>query len=90
MFDPLAQVIGLLRPQAVFSKEIGAAGRWAVQYVGFGQPAFAAMLEGRCRLAVEGEDPVVLEEGDGLAMDDATTLRLRALDAAEVLVFDLA
>ena len=84
MFDPLAQVIGLLRPQAVFSKEIGAAGRWAVQYVGFGQPAFAAMLEGGCRLAVEGEDPVVLEEGDFVLLPETPTFTMTGLEPAPV------
>lgn len=64
MIDPLTQVIQLLRPRAVFSKGISAAGAWAVQYAEFGHPGFCAMLEGRCRLAVEGEAPVILEEGD--------------------------
>lgn len=62
--DPLAQVIALLRPQAVFSKGITAAGLWAVEYTEFGRPAFAAMTEGRCRLAVQGEAPVIVEAGD--------------------------
>ena len=55
MNDPLSQVIQLLRPRAVFSKGISGAGRWAVRYAEFGQPAFCAMIEGRCRLAVDGE-----------------------------------
>ncbi|MDR6759440.1 AraC-like DNA-binding protein [Mycoplana sp. BE70] len=64
MADPLSQVIELLRPRAVFSKGISGAGRWAVRYAEFGQPGFAAVTEGRCRLAVDGEEQVVLEEGD--------------------------
>lgn len=64
MSDPLSQVIQLLRPRAVFSKEISGAGRWAVRYSEFGQPGFCAVTEGRCRLSVEGEATVVLEEGD--------------------------
>ncbi|MEZ5715766.1 MAG: AraC family transcriptional regulator [Paracoccaceae bacterium] len=62
--DPLTEVIQLLRPRAVFSKEITAAGRWAVRYAEFGRPGFCAMIEGRCRLSVEGEAPVMLEAGD--------------------------
>lgn len=62
--DPLSQVIELLRPQAVYSKGITAAGAWAVEYTEFGRPAFAAMAQGRCRLTVEGEDPVIVEAGD--------------------------
>ncbi|MDZ4392583.1 cupin domain-containing protein, partial [Cypionkella sp.] len=64
MSDPLSQMIQLLRPRAVFSKEISGAGAWAVRYAAFGQPGFCAVTEGRCRLAVEGEAPVILEEGD--------------------------
>ncbi|SEO19256.1 Cupin [Gemmobacter aquatilis] len=64
MSDPLAQVIELLRPQAVFSKGITGAGRWAVEYTEFGRPAFAAMIEGSCRLTVAGQEPVVVEVGD--------------------------
>lgn len=64
MADPLSQVIELLRPRTVFSKGISGAGRWGVRYSEFGQPGFCAVLEGRCRLAVDGEDPVSLEEGD--------------------------
>ena len=55
MADPLSQVIQLLRPAAVVSKGITGAGRWAVRYSAFGQPGFAAVTEGRCRLVVEGD-----------------------------------
>jgi AraC-like DNA-binding protein len=64
MIDPLSQIIQLLRPRAVFSKGISAAGRWAVRYGAFGHPGFCAVTEGRCRLAVDAEEPVVLEKGD--------------------------
>ena len=64
MVDPLSQVIELLRPGAVFSKGISGAGRWAVRYPPFGDPGFCTVLEGRCRLAVDGEEPVTLEAGD--------------------------
>ncbi|MBB4121530.1 AraC family transcriptional regulator [Martelella radicis] len=64
MADPLVQIIRLLRPRAVFSKGISGAGAWAVRYSAFGQPGFCAVTEGRCRLAVDGEEPVTLEEGD--------------------------
>jgi len=64
MTDPLTEVIALLSPRAVFSKGISGAGRWGVRYSAFGQPSFAAVLEGSCRLAVEGERPLTLEAGD--------------------------
>ena len=64
MSDPLADVIALLRPRAVFSKGISGAGRWAVRYSAFGQPSFCAVLEGSCRLTVDGHAPVTLAAGD--------------------------
>src|SRR5215510_8522472 len=64
MNDPLSEVITLLQPHAVFSKRISGAGRWSVRYSAFGQPSFCAVLEGRCRLAVDGAPPLTLEAGD--------------------------
>lgn len=64
MNDPLSEVIALLRPRTVFSKRISGAGRWGVRYSDFGQPSFCAVLEGRCRLAVDGERALTLEAGD--------------------------
>jgi AraC-like DNA-binding protein len=62
--DPLSEVIALLQPRAVFSKGISGAGRWGVRYSDFGQPSFCAVLEGRCRLAVDGQPALTLEAGD--------------------------
>ncbi|AKC85798.1 AraC family transcriptional regulator [Pseudoxanthomonas suwonensis] len=64
MSDPLTDVVHLLRPRAVFSKGIGGAGAWAVRYSEFGEPSFCAVLEGRCRLAVDGHDAITLEADD--------------------------
>lgn len=88
MPDPLSQVIALLRPQAVFSKGITGAGRWAVQYAGFGHPAFAAMLEGSCRLAVEGEAPVLLRQGDFVLLPATPAFLMSGLDPAPVVRID--
>jgi AraC-like DNA-binding protein len=68
MVDPLAEVIALLRPRAVYSKVISGAGAWAVRYSAFGQPSFCAMLEGECVLAVDGQQPLTLAAGDFLLM----------------------
>lgn len=68
MVDPLAEVITLLRPRAVYSKVISGAGAWAVRYSDFGQPSFCTMLEGECVLAVDGQEPVTLVAGDFVLM----------------------
>jgi len=64
MIDPLSEVITLLRPRAVFSRPISGKGRWAVRYSEFGQPSFCTVLEGGCRLAVDGQPPLTLDAGD--------------------------
>lgn len=64
MGDPLSEVIELLQPRTVLSKGISGAGRWGVRYEDFGQPSFCAVLEGSCRLAVDGQPPLTLEQGD--------------------------
>jgi AraC-like DNA-binding protein len=64
MNDPLTDVITLLQPRAVFSKGISAAGAWGVRYADFGQPSFCVVLEGACRLAVDGQAALTLEAGD--------------------------
>ncbi len=64
MVDPLSQAIALLRPRTVFSKIISGAGRWGVRYTDFGQPSFCTVLEGSCRLAVDGHAAITLEAGD--------------------------
>ncbi|MBW9063490.1 AraC family transcriptional regulator [Rhizobium herbae] len=64
MVDPLSEVIGLLRPHAVFTKGISGAGRWGVRYSDFGHPSFAIVIEGSCRLAVDRQKELVLNAGD--------------------------
>lgn len=82
MPDPLSQLIQLLRPRAVFSKGISGAGRWAVRYEEFGGPGFCAVTEGRCRLAVDGEPPVVLEEGDFVLLPATPAFTMSGFDPA--------
>lgn len=64
MNDPLSEVIALLQPRSVLSKGISGAGSWAVRYTEFGQPSFCAVLQGHCRLAVDGQEPISMEAGD--------------------------
>jgi AraC-like DNA-binding protein len=68
MVDPLAEVIALLRPRTAYSKVISGAGRWGVRYSEFGHPSFCTVLEGSCRVAVDGQAPLTLEAGDFLLL----------------------
>ncbi len=84
MTDPLSEVIRLLRPRAVYSKTISGAGRWAVRYAEFGRPGFCAVTEGRCRLAVDGEEPVILQEGDFVLLPATPAFTMSGLEPGPV------
>lgn len=86
--DPLAEVIALLRPQAVFSKVISGAGHWGVRYPAFGQPSFCAMLEGRCLLALDGHPPLVLEAGDFILLPATPGFSMTSLEPGPVKKMD--
>ncbi|HST41083.1 MAG TPA: AraC family transcriptional regulator [Conexibacter sp.] len=64
MSDPLSEVITLLRPRTVFAKRISGAGRWGVRYSAYGDPSFCTVLEGGCRLAVDGHPEITLAAND--------------------------
>lgn len=83
MFDPLSEVIALLRPQTVFAKGISGAGQWAVRYSEFGQPSFCAALEGSCRLLVDGCDPTTLEAGDFVLLPATPGFTMSGFEAAK-------
>lgn len=82
MSDPLEDVIRLLQPRAVFSKEISGAGRWGVRYSEFGHPSFCVVLEGECLLAVDGEPPLTLVAGDFVLLPQTPGFTLSSLEAA--------
>lgn len=78
--DPLAEVIGLLRPRAVFSKVISGAGPWGVRYTQFGQPSFCVLLQGSCRLAVDGQGELTLAEGDFILLPATPGFTMTSLE----------
>jgi AraC-like DNA-binding protein len=88
MSDPLSSVITLLRPSAVFSKEISGAGRWGVRYSEFGHPSFCVVLEGRCRLAVDGHAPITLESGDFVLLSATPGFTLSGFEPFEPTFID--
>lgn len=62
--DPLASIINLLRPRAVFGKIISGAGAWSIRYARQEDPGFCVVLEGACLLAAEEIGVLELREGD--------------------------
>jgi AraC-like DNA-binding protein len=88
MNDPLSQVIALLQPRSVFSKGITGAGAWGVRYSAYGEPGFCAVLEGSCRLAVDGHPPLKLEAGDFVLLPATPAFTLSSFENVAPLVVD--
>jgi len=63
MIDPLAQAVTLLAPRASYSKTVHGAGTWRVRRTHGGDPGYFVILEGTCRLSIDGEERI-LEAGD--------------------------
>lgn len=64
MSDPLSQLVGLLSPRAAFANLISGKGRWAVRHADYGRPSFCVVLDGGCRLAIDGHSPFLIDAGD--------------------------
>src|SRR5580704_16041037 len=64
MVDPLAEVVALLQPGAPFSKLVSARGPWRVRRSEAGQVFYCVVLDGTCRLAAAGHEPMPLQKGD--------------------------
>ncbi|MGV2292348.1 AraC family transcriptional regulator [Trinickia sp. YCB016] len=62
--DPLAEVVTLLQPSARFSKLVHCASPWRVSRSDAGQPFYCVVLEGGCRIAIDGHEPIELLSGD--------------------------
>jgi AraC-like DNA-binding protein len=88
MSDPLAEVITLLQPRAVFSRRISGAGRWGVAYSAFGHPSFCAVLEGRCLLAVDGQQALTLEAGNFILLPATPGFTMSGFEAVTPVRFD--
>lgn len=81
MTDPLAEVVTLLQPGTPFSKLVLGAGSWRVRRADDVQPFYCALLEGRCRLVVDGHAPIELQTGDFVLVPSALGRTMESLDA---------
>ena len=80
MVDPLAEVVTLLQPAARFSKVVSAAGPWSVRRSEAGQPFYCVILGGSSRLAVDGHEPITLQEGDFVLIPSAYGFTMSSLE----------
>ncbi|MEZ4438579.1 MAG: cupin domain-containing protein [Polyangiaceae bacterium] len=62
--DPLADVLALLRPQAVLAAEVRAHGRWSLEFAPDTAVKFGVVLAGECLVALRGRAPKTLRAGD--------------------------
>src|SRR5262245_27026102 len=88
MTDPLTEVIALLQPRAVSSRHISGAGRWGVRYSAFGEPSFCAVLDGSCRLTVDGHRPLTLESGDFVLLPATPGFAISGFEPVTLTQFD--
>lgn len=88
MSDPLAEVVQLLRPRAVFANLISGKGEWAVHYAEYGQPSFCIMLKGACLLAVDAHAPVTLSAGDFVLLPSTPPFTISSFGPAPAVQID--
>jgi len=88
MSDPLAEVVRLLQPRAVFANLISGKGDWAVRYAEYGQPSFCIMLEGTCLLAVDAHKPVTLSAGDFVLLPSTPPFTISSFGPAPAVHID--
>ena len=79
MIDPLAEVVTLLQPAASLSKRVSGAGAWRIRRTDVGQPFYCAILEGSCRLEVDGQEPVTLAPDDFVLIPEAHGFTMSSL-----------
>ena len=80
MIDPLAEVVSLLQPGARFSKVVVGAGQWHIHRSDAGQPFYGVVLEGACRVEVDGQAALTLQSGDFLLVPASWGVAMSSLE----------
>jgi AraC-like DNA-binding protein len=80
MIDPLAEVVMLLQPGARFSKLVLGASPWRVSRTDAGQPFYCVILEGGCRVELDGHEPIELLSGDFALIPAAYGVAMSSLE----------
>ncbi len=81
MVDPLAEVVTLLQPRARYFKRVSGASPWRISRSDAGQPFYCAVLEGGCRIAIDGHQPIELLSGDFTLVPATYDITLSSLEA---------
>ncbi len=67
---------------------MSAAGRWGAAYSAYGHPSFGVVLEGSCRLAVDGQQPLELQAYDFVLMPTTPGFTISSFDTVRPVRFD--
>lgn len=62
--DPVADAIGLLQPRTTIGPSVRASGEWAARFDAFPHVKAGLVARGSVWLTLDGQEPVLLEEGD--------------------------
>lgn len=81
MIDPLAEIVLLLRPSALFSKTVVGAGPWRIIPPDTQEPFYGVILEGGCRLTVDGQEAIHVEAGDFVLLPATHHLQVTSREA---------
>lgn len=81
--DPFSDVIALIRPTAVFSKSITGRGNWGVHYGAYEAPGFSVIIKGHCWLETEGNESILLNQGDFILLPTSPAFSLRSHPEAQ-------
>lgn len=80
MVDPLAEVVTLLQPRARFSKLVLGASPWRISRSDAGQPFYCVVLEGGCRISLDGVESIELLAGDFALVPSTYGIALSSLE----------
>jgi AraC-like DNA-binding protein len=81
MIDPLAEIVTLLQPSARHSKLVLGAGSWHISRSDAGEPFYCVVLEGACRVVIDGQAPIELRSGDFILIPAAYGVAMSSIAA---------
>jgi AraC-like DNA-binding protein len=76
LIDPLAEIVLLLQPSALFSMAVIGGCSWRITPPDTREPIYGVILEGGCQLTVDGGKTIRAEAGDFLLLPAARHLRV--------------
>ncbi|TKI04108.1 AraC family transcriptional regulator [Martelella alba] len=82
MIDPLAEMVALLQPSTPFSKLVSSVAPWRISRTETGRPFYCVIFEGSCRLDADGQEPIILREGDFVLIPSSNGFSMSSVEPA--------